>query len=40
MKIFAETERLLLRELAYSDKSDLFEMDADPAVHLFIRHLS
>ncbi len=36
MKIFIETERLILRELAYTDEKDLFEMDADPEVHLFI----
>lgn len=38
MKIFAETERLILRELEFSDEKDLFEMDADPAVHLFIEN--
>ena len=36
MKIFAETERLILRELEYTDKDDLFEMDSDPEVHLYI----
>ena len=36
MKIYAETERLILREIEYSDDSDLFEMDSDPEVHLFI----
>ena len=38
MKIFAETERLILRELAYTDENDLFEMDADPEVHLYIEN--
>ncbi|MFM7154149.1 MAG: GNAT family N-acetyltransferase [Bacteroidota bacterium] len=32
----AETERLLLRELDFSDEKDLFEMDSDPEVHRFI----
>jgi RimJ/RimL family protein N-acetyltransferase len=38
MKIFAETARLILRELEYTDEDDLFEMDADPAVHFFIEN--
>ncbi|MDO8969836.1 MAG: GNAT family N-acetyltransferase [Saprospiraceae bacterium] len=38
MKIFAETARLILRELEYTDENDLFEMDADPAVHFFIEN--
>ncbi|MNT19631.1 anhydro-N-acetylmuramic acid kinase [compost metagenome] len=38
MKIFAETERLVLRELAYTDENDLFEMDSDPDVHLFLEN--
>ena len=38
MKVFAETERLILRELEYSDEMDLFEMDSDPEVHLFIEN--
>lgn len=38
MKIFAETERLILRELEFTDKNDLFEMDSDPAVHLYIEN--
>lgn len=36
MKIFIETNRLILRELEYTDKNDLFEMDSDPDVHLYI----
>ena len=38
MKIFAETARLILRELEYTDENDLFEMDADPAVNFFIEN--
>ena len=38
MKIFAETERLILRELEFTDEMDLFEMDSDPEVHLFIEN--
>lgn len=38
MRILIETERLLLRELEYTDKNDLFEMDSDPEVHLFIEN--
>ena len=33
-----ETERLLLRHVEYTDVNDLFEMDADPDVHLFIEN--
>ena len=38
MKIIAETERLILRELEYTDEKDLFEMDSDPEVHLYIEN--
>ncbi len=38
MRILAETERLILRELEYKDEKDLFEMDSDPEVHLFIEN--
>ena len=38
MKIFAETERLILREVEYADEDDLFEMDSDPSVHLYIEN--
>ncbi len=38
MKIVAETERLILRELDYIDQDDLFEMDSDPEVHLYIEN--
>ncbi|MFT3739511.1 MAG: GNAT family N-acetyltransferase [Breznakibacter sp.] len=36
MKIFIETERLILREVECADENDLFEMDSDPEVHLYI----
>lgn len=38
MSINIETDRLILRELEYTDEHDLFEMDADPAVHLYIEN--
>lgn len=38
MKIFAKTERLILREIESTDENDLFEMDSDPAVHLYIEN--
>ena len=38
MKVLIETERLILRELEYTDEKDLFEMDSDPEVHLFIEN--
>ncbi len=38
MRILAETERLILRELEYIDEMDLYEMDADPEVQLFIEN--
>lgn len=38
MNIIIETERLILRKLEYADENDLFEMDADPAVHLYIEN--
>jgi len=36
MKIFAETERLILRELLPIDSAGMFEMDSDPEVHTYI----
>lgn len=36
MKIFAETERLILRELLPEDAAGMFEMDGDPEVHIFL----
>lgn len=38
MRILVETERLILRELEFIDEIDLFEMDSDPEVHLFIEN--
>lgn len=38
MTIFLETERLILREFEFTDTNDLFEMDSDPAVHLYIEN--
>ena len=38
MRILIETERLILRELEYADENDLFEMDSDPEVHLYIEN--
>ena len=38
MKILIETERLILRELEFTDENDLFEMDSDPEVHLYIEN--
>lgn len=36
MKIFAETERLILREIIPDDEDGLFALDSDPAVHQFL----
>jgi ribosomal-protein-alanine N-acetyltransferase len=36
MKIFAETERLILRELVSSDDAGMFELDSDPEVHRYL----
>lgn len=36
MRIFAETDRLLLRELLPTDDSSMFELDSDPDVHFFL----
>ncbi|MBS1650818.1 MAG: GNAT family N-acetyltransferase [Bacteroidetes bacterium] len=38
MKVLIETERLILRKLEYIDGNDLFEMDSDPEVHLYIEN--
>ncbi len=38
MKIFGTTPRLYLRELEHDDVEDLYEMDADPAVHRYIEN--
>jgi RimJ/RimL family protein N-acetyltransferase len=36
MKVFAETERLILRELLPMDANGMFELDSDPEVHQFL----
>jgi ribosomal-protein-alanine N-acetyltransferase len=36
MKIFAETERLLLREFLLTDAHGMFELDSDPEVHRYL----
>jgi len=36
MKIFAETPRLLLRELLPTDDAGMFELDSDPEVHRYL----
>ncbi|MDF7809967.1 GNAT family N-acetyltransferase [Hymenobacter sp. YC55] len=36
MKIFAETERLLLRELLPTDAPGMFALDSDPLVHRYL----
>ncbi|MBS1759637.1 MAG: GNAT family N-acetyltransferase [Bacteroidetes bacterium] len=38
MSTLIETERLFLRELEFTDEDDLFEMDADPEVHLYLEN--
>lgn len=36
MKIFAETERFILREILLSDVDGFFELDSDPDVHKYL----
>src|ERR1035437_6707591 len=36
MKIFTETERLILREILPSDDKGMFELDSDKEVHKFL----
>lgn len=36
MKTFAETERLILREILPTDVDGFFEMDSDPDVHIYL----
>ncbi len=36
MKIFAETERLILREILQSDLDGMFELDSDPEVQKYL----
>ncbi len=35
-KIFAETERLVMRELLPTDAAEMYEMDSDPDVHKYL----
>jgi ribosomal-protein-alanine N-acetyltransferase len=36
MKVFIETERLILRELVPIDAEGMFELDSDPLVHTYL----
>ncbi len=36
MKIFAETERLILREILSTDVDGMYELDSDPEVHKYL----
>lgn len=36
MKIFAETDRIILREIVPEDAAAMFEMDSDPEVHVYL----
>jgi len=36
MKVFKESDRIVLRELLPSDKDAMFEMDSDPEVHKYL----
>lgn len=36
MQIFAETERLILREILPTDLDGMFELDSDPEVHRYL----
>jgi RimJ/RimL family protein N-acetyltransferase len=36
VKVFAETERLILREILSSDIDGMFELDSDPEVHKYL----
>ncbi len=36
MKIFRETERLILREIVLSDVDGMFELDSNPTVHKYL----
>ena len=38
MRVLTESKRLILREIEFSDAEDLYEMDADEDVHLYIRN--
>lgn len=36
MKIYVETDRLILRELVPGDENGIFELDSDPEVHRYL----
>ncbi|WP_316788964.1 GNAT family N-acetyltransferase [Pedobacter frigoris] len=36
MKVFAETDRIILREIVMGDAPAMFEMDSDPEVHRYL----
>lgn len=36
MKIYAETERLILREIVAGDTGDMYRLDSDPLVHKYL----
>ena len=36
MKIYAETKRLILREIVIEDTGDMFRLDSDPRVHKYL----
>src|SRR5688572_27023337 len=36
MKVIAETERLIIREILHTDVDKMFELHADPEVHRFL----
>ncbi|MCD0490055.1 GNAT family N-acetyltransferase [Pedobacter sp. MC2016-14] len=36
MKIHAETDRIILREIELTDAEAMFEMDSDPEVHIYL----
>lgn len=36
MKIFAETDRFILREILISDLNGMYELDSDPEVHKYL----
>jgi [ribosomal protein S5]-alanine N-acetyltransferase len=38
MKDIIETERLILREIEFTDENDMFELESDPEVHLYIEN--
>ena len=38
MRVFLETERLLLRQFTEDDVDNLLDLDSDPAVMRFINH--